>query len=250
MKKTVRIELYKSLHYWVVWAILIFCIVGSATLIYDSQYASEIARLPRAQYSVFVRQSARFMMLMEVLLTAYLCTADFAVKTVQNILSIGVGRKQFFISKLIMLALSTVFLYAVSWISYGIAYSIQNKGRAIVITKGELAIIFLVAILQIGSYCAVKNLVGVFCRNQSVNMIAGFGWMVMEILLGATLDLFGVEISAMDMLPLMVLQRSTDYVVSGLIYDSSFWISGIYAVVSIIIASTIGYIWFCRTDVC
>lgn len=249
MRKSVGIELYKSLHYWVVWAILVFCIVGSVTLIYDSQYASEIARLPRVQYSVFVRQSARFMMLMEVLLTAYLCTADFAVKTVQNILSIGVGRKQYFTSKLIMLALSTVFLYAVSWIFYGAAYSIQNKGRGIVITIGELAVIFLVAILQIWSYCSVTNLVGIFCRNQSVTMIAGFGWMVMEILLGATLDLFGVEISAMDMLPLMVLQRSTDYVVSGLIYDSSFWISGIYAVVFIAITSTIGYIWFCRTDV-
>lgn len=129
-------------------------------------------------------------------------------------------RRYFVLSKLIMLALSTMFLYAVSWISYGIAYSIWNKGIPIALTKGELAIIFLVAILQIWSYCSVTNLVGIFCRNQSVTMIVGFGWMVMEILLSGRLDLYGVEISAMDMLPLMVLQRST-----------------------------VEYVWFSRTDV-
>ncbi len=249
MRKTVLTELYKSLHNRIVWAALVFCIAMGAWLSSDSQYARQLRFYPWAKYGVFVTQSARFMMMMAVLLVAYLATTDFAAKTLQNILSIGISRKRYFFSKLLVMGGLTLFLYAVSWLSYGIAYSIQQKGIPLSLSAGELAILFGVAILQIWTYCSVMNLIGILCRNQAATMITGFSWLCLEIILGALLESFGINYLDMNFLPLIVLQKSGFYIIQKQLYDISFWCSGIYALVFIIVINMVSYLCFTRSDV-
>lgn len=249
MRKTIFTEFYKSLHNWFVWATFAFCIAAGAYLVRDSSYARNIEHYPKMQYGLFVTQSARYMLLMAMLLVAYLGTADFASRTLQNILSVGVSRKRYFFSKLTAMGILTLCLYAIAWLSYGIAYSIRQKGIPLFLTAGELVILFTVAILQIWAYCSIVNLIGILCRNQAATMIAGFSWVILEILLGAILEAYGVSVYDMSFLPLIVLQRSVGYIAQGSLYDPSFWSSGIYAAVFLVIVNTVSYLCLTRSDI-
>lgn len=250
MRKNIVTELYKNSRYWIVWLAFVACIIASATMIRDQFYASHIARLPRLRYTVFVERNARVMMLASVLLTAYLCTADFSERTVQNILSTGVSRKSYFLSKVTVIGACTMLLYAVCWIAYGAAYTVQQKVVQIAVTPGEIAILFIVAILQIWVYCSIVNLIGFISGSQFITMVSGFGWMVLELLARGVLDMAGnVDIRMLRMFPINVLELSTEKVVLGELYDASFWISGVYAFVFIVVLNVACCLYFDRKDI-
>lgn len=250
MRKNIVTELYKNAWYWIVWVAFLACIIASATLIYDHYYASHIARLPRLRYTVFVGRGARVMMFGSVLLTAYLSTADFSERTVQNILSTGVSRKGYFFSKAIMIGMYTLLLYAAGWIAYGVAYTVQQKRFEIAVTPGEIAVLFIVAVLQLWVYCSMVNLIGFISGSQFITMVSGFGWLVLELLTRGVLDLTGsVDSSALRMFPINVLEQSSGKVVLGELYDVSFWISGVYALGFIIVLNVACCLYFDRKDI-
>lgn len=250
MKKIIAAEFYKNARYWIVWAAFLACIIASATLINDQYYASQIARLPRLRYTVFVGRGARVMMFGSVLLAAYLCTADFSEKTVQNILSAGAGRKSYFLSKTIVTGTYTLLLYTVCWIAYGAAYTVQQKGFQIAVTPGEIAVLFVVAVLQIWVYCSIVNLIGFISGSQFITMVSGFGWMVVELLARGVLDMAGVvDMTMLRMFPINVLELSSQKTVLGELYDVSFWISGVYALVFIVVLNVGCCFYFERKDI-
>ena len=250
MKKIIAAEFYKNALYWIVWAAFAACITASVTLINDQYYTSQIARLPRLRYTVFVEHSARVMMLGSILLAAYLCTADFSEKTVQNILATGVSRKSYFLSKTIVTGAYTLLLYTVCWIAYGAAYTVQQKGFQIAVAPGEIAVLFIVAVLQIWVYCSIVNLIGFISGSQFITMVSSFGWMVVELLARGVLDMAGVvDMTMLRMFPINVLELSSQKAVLGELYDVSFWISGVYALVFIVVLNAACCFYFDRKDI-
>ena len=250
MKKNIVTEFYKNALYWIVWVTFLAGIVICGSMIRVNYIASQIAESSRLRYAVFVQCSARVMMAISVLLTAYLCTADFSERTVQNILSTGVSRKSYFLSKMTVMGVYTLLLYAVSWIAYGLAYTVQQKGFQIAVTPGEIVVLFVVAVLQIWVYCSIVNLIGFISGSQFITMVSGFGWMVVELLARGVLDMAGVvDMTMLRMFPINVLELSSQKAVLGELYDVSFWISGVYALVFIVVLNVGCCLYFERKDI-
>ena len=73
---------------------------------------------------------------------------------------------------------------------------------------------------------------------------------VVELLARGVLDMAGVvDMTMLRMFPINVLELSSQKVVLGEVYDVSFWISGVYALVFIVVLNVGCCLYFERKDI-
>lgn len=249
MRNLLKIEFYKVRHDLLVWLAVLICILSSIRIVNGADIVKMITKFPGGQYAVFVYGTARQILIVVTLLTAFLCAADFSAKTIQNFLSVGIDRRKYYLSRLIVIFLLVLVLYAACWLTYMIASSIWWHRVVTFVSAGELAVMFLVALLQLWTYCSLANMIGFFVKKQAATVLIGVAFISLEYFLRSLFLLNGIEISSMDMLPLSVMLRSPEYAAAGRIYDFSFWVSGLYSTAVIVITSAAGYFGFIRRDI-
>ena len=248
MRKLMGVELTKMRYYRVVWGVAVFALGVSGAMGLNKKYDEVIAYYPFMEYIVFFYATCRYFSILTILVTAYVINEDYSMRTVQNVLSVGVDKVKYYLSRLFSQMLFVTCLYLLSFMVY-VAVRILSQGRVVTaMSFGALAGVFLMMTLQLMAYVAVASTVSVFCRNQAVAMITGEIWLFLAILFYAYKESGAGFWGFMDFEPLMVMQKVDVWGTPGVVYTLGYFKYMVSAVILTAAAAAVGYLRFVRSD--
>ncbi len=249
MKKLIAVELTKMRYYWVIWGVALFTLGTSGLIALSDRYADIVARYPAAEYLMFFYTTGRTFAILTILATAYVINEDFSMRTVQNVLSVGVDVVKYYLSRLFAQMLFVFGLYLLGFVLY-VAVRILSRGEVnTAMSLGELMGTFMMMALQLMAYVAIAGAVSVFCRNQAAAMIIGETWLFVAILLDAYRGNGVGILGFMKYEPLMVMQRVDTWGMPGTVFTPVYFQYGFSAAVLIAAAAGVGYLRFANSDV-
>lgn len=251
MGKLVGVELRKMSRCRLVWGVALFILgTSSLTAFKDTYDYAAYTRYANFEYMMYTHATARVFSALTILVSAYVGAEDFAMRTVQNVLSVGIGRVKYYVSKLLAQMLFIFGLYGAGAAVYVGSRVILTGGLNRAMPAGEYLVIFLVTFLQLGAYVAMADLVCVLIRNQAAAMAVGETWLYLSLVL----RVFWMEGTPLTGIvayePLTVLERfADDYVGTGKVFSAEFFLCGLCALCIIILSSALGCFWFVHKDV-
>lgn len=249
MRKLIGVELAKMRHYRVVWGVAVFEAGYSASIALNGRFADRIARYPELEYIIFLFAACRMFSILAVLSTAYVVNEDFSMRTVQNVLSVGVSVGKYYFSRLFSQMLFVSALFLLSTAAYGAAGTAARGGVGTAAPVGETAAVILVMLLQLMAYVSFANMVGVFCRHQSAAMVAGETWLFLAIIFEGYREMGVRFFGFMAYEPLIVMQSVEKWGLPGAVSVPGVLRYVVSAAVIIAVTSGVGYVRFVRADI-
>ena len=169
MRKLIGIELVKMRHDWATWLMAVITIGQGFFYAASMRYA--IASYPKIEYISYVPSTARWICMASVFMVAYVIAGDFSMRTVQNVLSIGVDKKIYYLSRLFAQMIFIFVIYAGGCIVFVVSRIVLTGTVNTAMSFWEFMAVFLVMALQPMVYVALANMIGVFCKNQGIAVI-------------------------------------------------------------------------------
>lgn len=256
MGKLILVEFRKMRHYRLIWGILFFSLGEGAYTACDGLYDDFFMQNPGLEYIFLLCRSARSSVILTILASAYVAAEDFSMRTVQNVLTVGVSRKRYFYARLSSLMIFVVSLTALRYVVY-IAVRILLTGKVdTAMPAGEFLAAFAVMALQLTAYASVTSAVSMLCRSQAAAILIGEAWvflsMALRIYMGV--DLAGENpagsLGAIAYEPMTVLERAAfDFLVPGKIFTPGFLWCGVTAILLILASAAAGYLYLQHTDI-
>lgn len=257
MKKLIGIELVKMRHYLATWLIAFITIGQGVFYAAVMKYASAIARYPKLEYISYIYSTARWICMASLFTAAYAIAGDFSMRTVQNVLSTGVDKKKYYLSRLFAQMIFMFAIYAGGCVAF-ILTRIASTGTVnTAMPFWEFLAVFLVMALQPMVYVALANMISIFCKNQGIAIILG----ELSLFLALILRIYSLGKdfytgSGPKLLkgpiayePLYLLETCDMYVYSDAgIFSFAFFKYAVSALILIIITSAIGYVRLMRSD--
>lgn len=249
MKKLIAVELTKMRYYWVIWGVALFALGASGMSALNSRYDDIAAQYPEVEYMLFFYITGRTFSILTILATAYVINEDFSMRTVQNVLSVGVDVVKYYLSRLFAQMLFVFFLYLLGFAVY-MAVRILSQGEVNnAMSFGELMGIFMMMALQLMAYVAIAGAISTFVRNQAAAMIIGETWLFLAIVFDAYRESGAGVLRFMKYEPLMVMQRVDTWGMPDVVFTSVYFQYGFSAAVLIAAAAGVGYLRFAYSDV-
>lgn len=250
VKKLIKIEFVKMRQYWVIWAVMFSALVHSAFMAFKSNYDSYIVELPKIEYALFTYVTARWFSLIVLLSVAFVISEDFHMRTVQNVLVVGISRQKYYWSRLLSQFFFVLVMYAGCCPVYVIGRILYNGSINTSMPPGEFLIVFLIMLLQLLAYASFANMVSVFCKNQVTSIVISLLWIFLAILMRAFSYEGDVPGGIMAYEPLAVMERyGGNFVDRNQVFTFASYQCGISALVIMIVTSIIGYVRFAHSDV-
>lgn len=257
MKKLIGIELVKMKHYLATWLIAILTIgqgiFHAATMKFDSALIS----YPKLEYVLYIYITARWICMASLFMTAYVIAGDFSMRTVQNVLSTGVNKKKYYISRLFAQMIFMFVIYAGGFAAFVISRIVRTGAVNTAMPFWEFLAVFLVMALQPMVYVALANMISIFCKNQGIAIVLG----ELSLFLALVLRIYSIGKdfytgSGLKLLkgpiafePLYILESCDMYVYSDAgIFSFAFFKYAVSALILITITSAAGYAWLMRSD--
>lgn len=249
MRKLIAVELTKMRYYWVIWGVALFALGASGVSALSSRYGDIVARYPAVEYMLFFYITGRTFSILTILATAYVINEDFSMRTVQNVLSVGVNVVKYYLSRLFAQMLFIFSLYLLGFAVY-VAVRILSQGKVnTAMSFGELMGIFMMMALQLMAYVAIAGAISTFVRNQAAAMIIGEMWLFLAILFDAYRESGAGFLGFMDYEPLMVMQKVEIWGMPGAVFTFGYFKYGFSAAVLIAAAGAVGYLRFVNSDI-
>lgn len=253
MKNVMKAEWYKLYHDLVIWVVPIYYVVcgfyGALPYheIMDYRRGLELFALPDM---VWLEIAFAVM-----IVTGYAVGSDFSRHTIQNVISIGVNKKDYYFSRLLVQAEFTGGMFAVSILVHTVCRLVWPKGNAeiaVTFLWRKLFLYMLVVLLLLWVYVAILNMLAYFIKKQVVIMGVGLGIVFAELIVRQMAMSNGWEMiqRVADYMPSNMERKLFEHAVYDTIFTSEFLQYGLYGIVIIVISSAVGYIKFCYgTDV-
>lgn len=257
MKKLIGIELVKMKHYLATWLIAIITIGQGFFYAAVTKYASAIASYPKIEYIIYICTTARWICMASLFMTAYVIAGDFSMRTVQNVLSTGVDKKKYYLSRLFAQMIFIFVIYAGGCAAFILSRIVRTGTVNTAMPFWEFSAVFMVMALQPMVYVALANMISIFCKNQGIAIILGELSLFLALVLriysmgkdfytGSGLKLLKGPIAFE---PLYLLETCDMYVYSDAgIFSFAFFKYAVSALILITITSAIGYAWLIRSD--
>jgi len=256
MNRIISAEFYKIRHCKLLWPIpAVYFVAG----FYWASYSSPVFRLYGGLDMFAIPTLAyQFLSCATAMLTGYVIGMDFSCNTIQNSLSIGVSRKNYYFSRMGVLLLLTALFYLLTLLGYTCGRLpvfqrlIGNPPprppmQEMAYYKLKLAVCTIIGILQLWADVSTLNAACYFIRKQLPAMVTGLILILMEVMLRQFADFYGVTLICrlFDYAPVRVLKNTFEiYAIHDRILTFGYLKFGISAPVIIMISSSIGYIKF------
>lgn len=258
MKKLIGIEFMKMKYYLVTWLAAVITVgQGFFHAVLMDKYHFNLVRYPKLEYVVYIYLTARLICMISLFMAAYVIAGDFSMRTVQNVLSTGVDRKKYYLSRLFAQMLFLFITYAGGCIAFVVSRIVITGAVNTAMSFWEFTAFFLVMALQPMVYIALANMISVFCKNQSIAVILS----ELSLFLALILRIYamGEEFytgTGSQLLkgplayePLYLLETCDMYVYSAAgIFSFAYFKYAISALVIITITSAVGYVRLIRSD--
>lgn len=248
MRKLMAVELTKMRHYWVLWGVSLFALGFSAAAALSGRYESAVTQYPVLEYLLFFYVTGRTFCILTILATAYVINEDFSMRTVQNVLCVGINVVKYYLSRLFAQMLFVFCLYLLGFVVFA-AVRILSRGEVnTAMPLGMLMGVFAMMALQLMAYVAIAGAISMFCKNQTVAMITGELWLFLGIVLDAYRESGIGFLGFMEYEPLMVMQKVEFWGLPGRIFTSGYFKYGVSAAGLIVGACAVGYLRFAHSD--
>ena len=248
MKNVIRAEWYKLCHDLLIWIVPVYY---AAMGFYSAFYYHEIMDY-RWGLELFVLPEVVWLQIAfaVVVVTGYAVSGDFSRHTIQNALTVGVNKKDYYFSRLLVQMEFTGAMFAISLLVHTVCRLVHPKGNADVAVEflwGKLLIYMFVVLLLLWAYVAILNMLAYFIKKQVIVMAVGMGVIYAEAIIRqmARSNDWGVIRLLVDWLPSNVERKMFEHAVYDTIFTGEFLGYGICAVAVIVISSAVGYIRFC-----
>lgn len=259
MKALISVEFYKLRHTGLVWAAMLIPVGMSMYLALNRNYIydPEVVRYPWINYIGLIAMvgGVRVLAMVISFIVAYMAAMDFDGLTIQNILSVGVNRKQYFFSRLLTYLFLAFAAYGVSTVLFVLCRLYRQWEQEVYggsLPLGEFLTVFLIVYLQFCAYCSIFHMLSFFLKKQSTTLIVTFAWIIAELMSGILKEWFFMGADLYDrtvgLVPMMVLQRCGEFIEERTIFTFDFLQCGISAILIICVTSAVGYWKFCYTD--
>lgn len=255
MRNLFSAELYKLKRMRIVWAAALVPILACASLALRKDYLQEplLIEAPRLNYIGFLcyTPGVRALASMIILAAAYIASRDFEERTVQNVLSKGVNRGSYYFSRFLNQLFFALLVYGEALLAFVLCRLYRQQEQGIfgsVMPAGECAAVLLISYLQLCAHCSVANMLSIFMKKQSTNMMAALAWLLAE-LISPILESVSPRMAEVTcFVPLIVLERGVNTISSGRVISFAYLRYGLSAVGIICLVSAVGYWKFCCTD--
>lgn len=248
MRKLIYVELIKLRYYRVIWGVVLFAMGMSAATALSGKYRGIVERMPETEYMLFFPVLCRTFAILAILSTAYAINGDFSMRTVQNVLSVGVDVGKYYLSRLFSQMLFVSVLYLAGFAVF-VATRIVSRGEVNrALPFGSLMGIFFMMALQLMAYVAIANAVSMFFRNQAAAMAAGELWLFLAIIFDGFRASGARLMAFMEYEPLMVMQRVEFWGMPGRFFALGLKYALSAAVIGVA-AAAVGYVRFRRAGV-
>ena len=252
MKNVISAELYRARNSKLIWAASLFFILSTFYLysvydhpVFDAFAGAEFFVLPTIMSDTFPFAAA--------IVTAYLCCGNFAEGTIRNILSRGVGKREYYFSGLFSeLGLISVF-WGLSVAVHMICRTIRPAGNGwqhIDLFGWKLLILFVSAWVQMLACTAFFHMVSYFIKKQILSVVVCTLLVLVLAFFNMAADFY--QIASLNVLmkyvPAWVLGNMFRYAIYDQILTFDFLqyiISGIFLTV---LCSGIGFLKFYYAD--
>ncbi len=247
MRSELRAEWYKVWQNKLVWCVFV---IMTAFGLYNASFEHEIFYTYK-NLGVFLLPELGWLVyaFMTVLFTGYIIGLDFSKRTLHNYISVGVRRKNYYFSRLIVQCVIQTLFFLVGLLAHTIMRLAAQKEN--VVFKGTMpqmlglkfVFFMLIILLQLWAYTALFQMVCFLVKNQLVTMVAGMLIVYLEAVLRqmASVYDFSAMVHILNFSPARVLKNSFQYAVYDRFFDFTFWKYGISALGIIIFSSTVGY---------
>ena len=252
MKAVLSAELYKVRNSKLVWLASLFSIVSTVYLymiydhpIFDAFRGVEFFALPTIMSDTFPFAVA--------IVTGYLCGENFTRGTIRNVLSRGVGKKEYYFSGLLVqFGLVTIF-FGLSVAAHMICRMIGPVGNGwqqIQLFGWKLFVLFVIAFVQMWASVAIFYMVCFFIKNQVVDIVVCALLILVTAIIIMAVDFYHIEWldEVLEYTPAWVLGSMFQYAVYDRILTFDFLKYGISGIVVIVFCSVIGFIKFYYLD--
>ena len=257
MKKLIGIELVKMKHCWTTWLIAVLTVGQGFFYAAVMKYDSVLASYPKLEYVLYIYETARWICMASLFMTAYVIAGDFSMRTVQNVLSAGIDRKKYYLSRLSAQMLFVFVSYAGGWAVFVISRIVRTGAVNTTMPFWEFLAVFLVMALQPMAYVALANLISVICKKQGIAIILS----ELSLFFALVLRIYSMgkdfyTASGPKLLrgpiayePLYLLETCDMYVYSDAgIFSFAFFQYALSALAIITLTSAAGYAWLVRSD--
>lgn len=244
MKSAISAEWYKVWHDKLAWCALVLVMAfglynaGFDHVVFNSYKNLELFVMPTLGWLEFA--------FVTVLLTGYVIGLDFSKRTIHNVLSVGVRKRDYYFSRLIVQFVLETILFALGILVHTAVRLVAPKGDGLFILPSfwtKFAFFMLIALLQLWAYTAMFQMICFLVKNQLVTMIVGMIVVFLEALirqLASIYDISGV-VNILNFSPARVLKNSFQYAIYDRFFEFDFWKYGLSALGIIIITSAVGY---------
>ena len=248
MRKLMAVELTKMRYYRAIWGVALFAFGISGAAAVSGRYEGAVTQYPILEYLLFFYVTGRTFCILTILSTAYVINEDFSMRTVQNVLSVGVNVVKYYLSRLFAQMLFVFCLYLLGFIFF-VAVRILSRGEVnTALPLGTLIGVFAMMALQLMAYVAIAGAISMFCKNQTVAMIAGELWLFLAIVLDAYRESGTGFLGFLEYEPLMVMQKVEFWGLPETVFTLSYFKYGIFAAALIVVACAVGYLRFAHSD--
>lgn len=247
MKSAISAEWYKVWHNKLVWFMFVVTAAlgvynaGFEHAVFDTYQNLELFVMPTLEWLSFS--------FVTVLLTGYVTGLDFAGGTIQNILSVGVRRRDYYFSRLIVQLVLETLLFGAGVTAHTVVRLAVPKGHGVYILPmfGIKFVFFMtIALLQLWAYTAMFQMLCFLVKSQLATMIIGMVIVFLEALfrqLASVYDLSRI-VDILDFSPARVWKNSFQYAIYDKFFEFDFWKYGLSAIGIIVVSSAVGYGWF------
>ena len=255
MMKLIGVELVKLRRYPVTWLVALISVGQGVLNAVLGRYGFALSRHPEVEYIIFIYATARWFCMASLFMTAYAIAGDYSMRTVLNVLSAGVDKKKYYISRLAAQMFFIFGLYICGFAAF-IAVRILVTGKVnTALPPAQLLVLFLVMAMQLMAYVAVANMIGVCCKRQALAIFLSEAWIFLALILriyfmgevnNSSAGYIKIK-GPMAFEPLWVVESVERYL--GNIFSFGFLKYAISASVIIVVTSVIGYAALLRSDV-
>lgn len=176
---------------------------------------------------------------------------DFSQKTLLNVISAGIGRKDYFFGRVAVSLLLVFPLHVTALLVFIVGrlcfHSVEVERPELALFWVKWAACMICAAAQLWSYASVINMVCYFVKKQLAAMAIGLGLVLAELIAGQLADMYGIAFVSriFGIAHVRVLADVFEgYAMHDRILTFDFLKYGIYALCIIVTAYAVGYIKF------
>jgi len=256
MGKLIQVELTKIRRYPATWVVALITFAQALFWVFTHKYDANLARYPQVEYVLFTYSTARWFCISSVFLTGYIIAGDFSMRTVLNVLSTGIDKGKYYVSRLAAVLLFTWALFAGSNLFYIVVRILVTGNISTALPLKELLVLLSVMSLQVLSYAAIAHMISICCQKQGLSILLGEVYLFLALII--RMSAMGEEYytnagyrlhGPIAYEPLYVLEKAADFLTGDTLFCFGFLKYALSAALIITVASLVGYARLTHSDV-